>query len=138
MASSIPNLVVDNGVKATTWKSGFAQQLAAVKTEEEIQGFLQKLFDPKQSLEAPDRFKHALEGMRSKRDPQDLDEVHKKRLPENSKVCIIGAGMAGMIESDSQEAALMLTRLVHRDDPRPIEDRGSVIRDPRGFWPCRW
>ena len=84
--------------KCETWKSAFAQRLTSKKTGEEFDYFAKALqMDPKH-FQGPSAFLYALKHAYQMTEANDLrdDERQVEELPEGSKLCIVGAGMAGM------------------------------------------
>ena len=83
---------------ASTWKSLFAQKLASKKITEEFEYFA-KIYEKldKNEFKGPDAVVYALDHAAKRSKASDLldDDERVKTLPEGSKVCIVGAGMAG-------------------------------------------
>ena len=84
------------------WKSLYSQQLASKKITEEFEYFA-KVYQRADKFKAPDAVKYALEHASKRSVAGDL--LNKKEsatsLPQGSKVCIVGAGMAGKFTSDA-------------------------------------
>ena len=80
-----------------TWKSAFAQRLTSKKTGEEFDYFA-RAFQMDPDLQGPSAFLYALEHAYNREKAKDLRDKKAKveELPKGSKLCIVGAGMAGM------------------------------------------
>lgn len=80
-----------------TWKSAYAQRLTSKRTGEEFDYFA-RAFQRHSGLRGPDALLYALAHAYSMTKADDLrnDDKQVKELPEGSKLCIVGAGMAGM------------------------------------------
>lgn len=93
----LPNTDVDPPNDCETWKSAYAQRLTSKKTGEEFDYFA-RAFQSKSGLRGPDALIYALAHAYTMTKADELrnkkDQVEK--LPEGSKLCIVGAGMAGM------------------------------------------
>ena len=88
---------VDPPNNCDTWKSAYAQRLTSKKTGEEFDYFARELqLHP--DLQGPSAFLYALAHAYKMTKANDLrdDEKQVKELPKGSKLCIVGAGMAGM------------------------------------------
>lgn len=81
-----------------TWKSAYAQTLTSKKTGEEFEYFARALERRVLDEETPNALIYALEHASRMKKPDDLrdDDKMGAKLPKDSKVCIVGAGMAGM------------------------------------------
>ncbi|KAL9094909.1 MAG: hypothetical protein Q9165_002859 [Trypethelium subeluteriae] len=81
------------------WKSLFSQKLASKKIMEEFEYFA-KVYEKldKNKFQGPDAVIYALQHASKRSNPSDLvdDKRRAKTLPEGSKICIVGAGMAAM------------------------------------------
>ncbi|KAL9102091.1 MAG: hypothetical protein Q9163_002714 [Psora crenata] len=85
----------DTNVKpphCATWKSEFAYQLALKEITEEFEHFASKYMLGPQKFAGPDAVMYALD--RKTTGLQDRSQ-EATELPVGSKVCIVGAGMAG-------------------------------------------
>ena len=83
--------------KCETWKSAYAQRLTSKRTGEEFDYFA-RAFRSESGLRGPGALLYALEQAYKMTEADDLREKGKQptKLPEGSKLCIVGAGMAGM------------------------------------------
>ena len=81
------------------YKSLYSQTLAAKRITEEFEYFA-KVYEKldENQFKGPDAVLYALEHASKRSKASDLvnDDERVKKLPQGSKVCIIGAGMAGM------------------------------------------
>lgn len=80
-----------------TWKSAYAQRLTSKKTGEEFDYFV-RAFQRDSGLRGPEALLYALKHAYTMTKANDLrdDEKQVDKLPKGSKLCIVGAGMAGM------------------------------------------
>ena len=83
--------------KCETWKSAYAQRLTSKKTGEEFDYFA-RAFQSKSGLRGPEALLYALKHAYTMTEAEELRNKKNKadKLPEGSKLCIVGAGMAGM------------------------------------------
>ena len=93
----LPNTVVDPPNDCETWKSAYAQRLTSKRTGEEFDYFA-RAFQRNSGLRGPDALLYALAHAYKMTNADDLrnDEKQVKELPKGSKLCVVGAGMAGM------------------------------------------
>ena len=88
---------VDPPHDCETWKSAYAQRLTSKKTGEEFDYFV-RAFQRDSGLRGPDALLYALSHAYNMTKADDLrnDDKQVTELPKDSKLCIVGAGMAGM------------------------------------------
>ena len=91
-----PQVQPPNGM--SSWKSAFAQRVASKKISEEFEYFA-RIYDKltKDGWSPTDAVVYGLEHASAAGEASDLldDEKQMDKLPKGSKVCIVGAGMAG-------------------------------------------
>ena len=91
-----PQVQPPNGM--SSWKSAFAQRVASRKISEEFEYFA-RIYDKltKDGWSPTDAVVYGLEHASAAEKASDLldDEKQMDKLPKGSKVCIVGAGMAG-------------------------------------------
>lgn len=75
----------------STWKAAYARQVASKKIDEEFEYFETLVRQPNHT-ELPEATKYALD---PHKDGLFDDKKAVTKLPPDSKVCIIGAGMSG-------------------------------------------
>lgn len=97
--AAVPSLEEAKPPNCDTWKSEFARRVASKKISEEFEYFAQiydKLSreDFKGQIKSEDAVLFALD-QASKRRPLLNTKEQVSSLPKGSKVCIVGAGMAG-------------------------------------------
>ena len=104
----------------THWKSSFARRLASMKISEEYE-YLAKIYEKLNLTDqrSSEALLYALHNASSSSPANKFRDSTKEvtQLPEGSKVCIIGAGMAGMNQSTRQRFPwLIQSRVVYRND----------------------
>ena len=110
------------------WKTSFSKRLASKKITEEFEYFATQL--DKGQFDGPGAVRYALSHATKRSKPDDFvdDDKKVKELPEGSKVCIVGAGMAGLFIPEAIVIHLIFaTRAIYCDDPRRIEDSELVV-----------